>query len=67
MEMGRPGNPAGIVRTMDVRRHGEICRYLTRSGRRGIGVGMKYQPRLHVVLYQPEIPYNTGSVGCKCV
>jgi len=28
---------------------------------------MKYQPRLHVVLYQPEIPYNTGSVGRTCV
>jgi len=28
---------------------------------------MTYQPRLHVVLYQPEIPYNTGSVGRTCV
>ena len=28
---------------------------------------MKYQPRLHVVLHQPEIPYNTGSVGRTCV
>ncbi|MBI2827620.1 MAG: tRNA (cytidine(34)-2'-O)-methyltransferase [Planctomycetia bacterium] len=28
---------------------------------------MKYEPRLHVVLYQPEIPYNTGSVGRTCV
>lgn len=27
----------------------------------------KYEPRLHVVLYQPEIPYNTGSVGRTCV
>ena len=26
-----------------------------------------YQPQLHVVLYQPEIPYNTGSVGRTCV
>ena len=24
-------------------------------------------PLLHVVLYQPEIPYNTGSVGRTCV
>jgi len=24
-------------------------------------------PRLHVVLYQPEIPYNAGSVGRTCV
>jgi tRNA (cytidine/uridine-2'-O-)-methyltransferase len=28
---------------------------------------MKYAPLLHVVLYQPEIPYNTGSVGRTCV
>ncbi|MGI9427468.1 MAG: tRNA (cytidine(34)-2'-O)-methyltransferase [Bythopirellula sp.] len=27
----------------------------------------KYDPRLHIVLYQPEIPYNTGSVGRTCV
>ncbi len=26
-----------------------------------------YTPRWHVVLYQPEIPYNTGSVGRTCV
>lgn len=26
-----------------------------------------YTPRLHVVLYRPEIPYNTGSVGRTCV
>ena len=26
-----------------------------------------YQPRLHIVLYQPEIPYNAGSVGRTCV
>ena len=26
-----------------------------------------YQPQLHVALYQPEIPYNTGSVGRTCV
>src|SRR5215813_9077314 len=28
---------------------------------------MKYDPQLHVVLHQPEIPYNTGSVGRTCV
>jgi len=28
---------------------------------------MKYDPRLNVVLYAPEIPYNTGSVGRTCV
>jgi tRNA (cytidine/uridine-2'-O-)-methyltransferase len=27
----------------------------------------KYAPRLHIVLHQPEIPYNTGSVGRTCV
>jgi len=26
-----------------------------------------YDPALHIVLYQPEIPYNTGSVGRTCV
>jgi tRNA (cytidine/uridine-2'-O-)-methyltransferase len=26
-----------------------------------------YAPVLHVVLHQPEIPYNTGSVGRTCV
>ena len=26
-----------------------------------------YDPVLHVVLYQPEIPHNTGSVGRTCV
>jgi tRNA (cytidine/uridine-2'-O-)-methyltransferase len=25
------------------------------------------KPCLHIVLYQPEIPYNTGSVGRTCV
>lgn len=28
---------------------------------------MKYTPQLHVVLYQPEIPHNAGSVGRTCV
>ena len=26
-----------------------------------------YEPLLHVVLVEPEIPYNTGSVGRTCV
>jgi tRNA (cytidine/uridine-2'-O-)-methyltransferase len=26
-----------------------------------------YPPRLHVVLYQPEIPPNTGAIGRTCV
>lgn len=28
---------------------------------------MKYDPRFHVVLYQPEIPQNTGNIGRTCV
>ncbi len=28
---------------------------------------MKYKPKLHIVLFQPEIPYNAGSVGRTCV
>ena len=27
----------------------------------------QYEPQLHVVLYQPEIPQNTGNVGRTCV
>jgi tRNA (cytidine/uridine-2'-O-)-methyltransferase len=26
-----------------------------------------YDPCLHIVLYQPEIPHNTGAVGRTCV
>jgi len=28
---------------------------------------MKYEPQLNIVLHQPEIPHNTGSVGRTCV
>ena len=28
---------------------------------------MKYEAKFHVVLYQPEIPGNTGAVGRTCV
>jgi tRNA (cytidine/uridine-2'-O-)-methyltransferase len=27
----------------------------------------RYSPRFHIVLYQPEIPGNTGAVGRSCV
>jgi tRNA (cytidine/uridine-2'-O-)-methyltransferase len=27
----------------------------------------KYDPLLHIVLHEPEIPHNTGSVGRTCV
>ena len=28
---------------------------------------MKYQPRFHIVLHQPEIPPNTGAIGRTCL
>jgi tRNA (cytidine/uridine-2'-O-)-methyltransferase len=28
---------------------------------------VSYEPLLHIVLYQPEIPHNTGAVGRTCV
>lgn len=28
---------------------------------------MSYSPRFHIVLFQPEIPPNTGAVGRTCV
>ena len=28
---------------------------------------MNYQPKLHIVLHQPEIPPNTGAIGRTCV
>jgi tRNA (cytidine/uridine-2'-O-)-methyltransferase len=28
---------------------------------------VKYEPQLHIVLHQPEIPHNTGNVGRTCV
>src|SRR6187402_2118422 len=28
---------------------------------------VKYDPLLHVVLYQPEIPPNAGNIGRSCV
>ncbi len=36
----------------------DLLRVLTR---------MLTEPCLHIVLYQPEIPHNTGSVGRTCV
>jgi tRNA (cytidine/uridine-2'-O-)-methyltransferase len=32
-----------------------------------LAMAATYEPLLHVVLHQPEIPYNTGSVGRTCV
>lgn len=28
---------------------------------------MNYEPQLHVILHQPEIPQNTGNIGRTCV
>ena len=28
---------------------------------------VKYEPKMHIVLHQPEIPPNTGAVGRTCV
>lgn len=28
---------------------------------------LNYEPRLHIVLFQPEIPPNTGAIGRTCV
>ena len=28
---------------------------------------MKYDPKLHIVLFNPEIPQNTGAIGRTCV
>ncbi|MEM9410796.1 MAG: tRNA (cytidine(34)-2'-O)-methyltransferase [Planctomycetota bacterium] len=28
---------------------------------------VKYQPKLHIVLFCPEIPQNTGAIGRTCV
>jgi tRNA (cytidine/uridine-2'-O-)-methyltransferase len=28
---------------------------------------LKYEPNLHIVLFQPEIPQNTGAIGRTCV
>ena len=40
---------------------------LTLAAARVISRGVKYEPLLHIVLFQPEIPHNTGSVGRTCV
>lgn len=52
----------------DVGASAEILRRrLTARDRRCIPTGVNYEPRLHIVLHEPEIPYNTGSVGRTCV
>jgi tRNA (cytidine/uridine-2'-O-)-methyltransferase len=40
---------------------------LTLCTARVIPRDVKYEPLLHIVLFQPEIPHNTGSVGRTCV
>jgi tRNA (cytidine/uridine-2'-O-)-methyltransferase len=41
--------------------------YTPRISRAQVTMPADYQPLLHIVLHQPEIPYNTGSVGRTCV
>lgn len=52
----------------------KIC--VDRSLKSGVGqvkagvrvtVSAKYVPRLHVILWHPEIPPNTGNIGRSCV
>lgn len=40
---------------------------MTLAGPIGIPMDVPYEPALHVVLYQPEIPQNTGNIGRTCV
>jgi tRNA (cytidine/uridine-2'-O-)-methyltransferase len=44
-----------------------VASYLARDETRLYHSWVKYEPRLHVVLHQPEIPHNTGAVGRTCV
>lgn len=52
---------------MQVPRCGIVAALLTAGFRPSIAKDMKYEPVLNIVLHQPEIPYNTGSVGRTCV
>ena len=42
-------------------------RFALTPPRRHCYIGRVYKPCLHIVLYQPEIPQNTGSIGRTCV
>ena len=42
-------------------------RPLTAAPRSGQSNIVKYEPCLHIVLFEPEIPHNAGSVGRTCV
>lgn len=44
-----------------------VARCLTAERTAGIPLFVPYEPLYHVVLYQPEIPQNTGNVGRTCV
>ena len=58
---------AGAIRIMRVRTR-IVCRgKFERSDTRPAEWTGDVLAALHVVLYQPEIPYNTGSVGRTCV
>ncbi len=47
---------------IDIVDDAEVARYP-----QGMSVAPKYEPILHVVLHQPEIPPNTGNVARSCV
>jgi tRNA (cytidine/uridine-2'-O-)-methyltransferase len=58
---------AGLLLTSILGCHAETS---TTIAKQAVGIGSNrcmYDPLLHIVLYQPEIPYNTGSVGRTCV
>jgi tRNA (cytidine/uridine-2'-O-)-methyltransferase len=46
---------------------GLIDRARSRFSHRAVNDSPKYEPALHIVLHEPEIPHNTGSVGRTCV
>lgn len=46
---------------------GDLPRRLDAASARWYPVAVLYEPRLHVILHQPEIPPNTGAVGRTCV
>jgi tRNA (cytidine/uridine-2'-O-)-methyltransferase len=61
------GTTSGVQWRLE--RHTECAFYIGLTSHLPLGISnlVKYEPCLHVVLHQPEIPYNTGSVGRTCV
>ena len=44
-----------------------VCGALDGPFRTGYPPDVKYEPLLHIVLHEPEIPQNTGNIGRTCV